>query len=70
MFHMIVCSLDHNIYHFDLRNSKQPMTIYKGHRKAVSYAKFIDSKELVSALVSYYSLTTSIIIEIVVDLPN
>ena len=41
--------LDHNIYHFDLRKTDKPKTVYKGHKKAVSYAKFINEYELISA---------------------
>ncbi|KAL1821560.1 hypothetical protein ACET3Z_016429 [Daucus carota] len=42
-------SADHNIYYHDLRNLKTPLCTLVGHNKTVSYIKFIDSKNLVSA---------------------
>ncbi|KAK1405147.1 putative Ubiquitin ligase protein cop1 [Heracleum sosnowskyi] len=42
-------SADHNIYNYDLRNLKMPLCTLVGHNKTVSYIKFIDSKNLVSA---------------------
>ncbi|KAK3028416.1 hypothetical protein RJ639_039626, partial [Escallonia herrerae] len=42
-------SADHKIYYYDLRNSKMPLCTLIGHNKTVSYIKFIDSKNLVSA---------------------
>lgn len=42
-------SADHMIYYYDLRNSKMPLCTLMGHKKTVSYIKFIDSTTLVSA---------------------
>ncbi|CAK9138233.1 unnamed protein product [Ilex paraguariensis] len=42
-------SADHKIYYYDLRNSKMPLCTFIGHNKTVSYIKFIDSANLVSA---------------------
>ena len=42
---------DHCVHYFDLRNTKQALNVFKGHRKAVSYAKFVGPNEIVSALV-------------------
>ncbi|KAJ3226766.1 RING finger and WD repeat domain-containing protein 2 [Clydaea vesicula] len=42
-------SKDHHIHYYDLRNVSQPLFVLKGHRKAVSYVKFIDKGEMVSA---------------------
>ncbi|KAL8087804.1 hypothetical protein AgCh_037810 [Apium graveolens] len=42
-------SADHKIYHYDLRNMKMPLCTLIGHNKTVSYIKFIDSLNLVSA---------------------
>lgn len=42
-------SADHRIYYYDLRNSKMPLCTLIGHEKTVSYVKFIDSANLVSA---------------------
>ncbi|KAK4255812.1 hypothetical protein QN277_008758 [Acacia crassicarpa] len=42
-------SADHRIYHYDLRNLKTPLHIFSGHDKTVSYIKFVDSVNLVSA---------------------
>lgn len=33
----------------DLRQPKEPLRIFKGHRKAVSYVQFVNERELVSA---------------------
>lgn len=40
---------DHNLYYFDLRNTREPCNLLKGHKKAVSYARFISNNEIVSA---------------------
>lgn len=42
-------SADHRIYYYDLRNSKLPLCTLMGHEKTVSYVKFVDSTNLVSA---------------------
>ncbi|CAG8736578.1 8493_t:CDS:10, partial [Dentiscutata erythropus] len=42
-------SADHHIHYYDLRYNRQPVFIYKGHRKAVSYVKFMGRNELISA---------------------
>ena len=31
------------------RSTKQPLNVFKGHRKAVSYVKFLSSEDIVSA---------------------
>ncbi|UJR07728.1 hypothetical protein I4U23_012013 [Adineta vaga] len=40
---------DHNLYYFDLRNTREPCHLLKGHKKAVSYARFLSNNEIVSA---------------------
>ena len=40
---------DHCIHYYDLRNFKDPLMVFKGHRKAVSYSKFVNEREFVSA---------------------
>ncbi|XP_024377012.1 E3 ubiquitin-protein ligase COP1 [Physcomitrium patens] len=47
--HIAVGSADHCIHYFDLRNASTPLYVFKGHRKAVSYVKFISPTELASA---------------------
>jgi WD40 repeat protein len=44
-----VGSADHHIHYFDLRNPSNPLFVFRGHRKAVSYVKFLSSNELASA---------------------
>jgi WD40 repeat protein len=44
-----VGSADHHIHYYDLRNISQPLYVFSGHRKAVSYVKFLSSNELASA---------------------
>eukprot|EP01133_Synstelium_polycarpum_P001374 gene1374-1577_t len=42
-------SADHHIHYYDLRHPKDPLFVFKGHRKAVSYVKFLNKDEIVSA---------------------
>ncbi len=42
---------DHHIHYFDLRNAKEPLFVFRGHKKAVSYVKFMSKDEIVSAYV-------------------
>lgn len=42
-------SADHRIYYYDLRNPKVPLCTLIGHNKTVSYVKFVDSTNLISA---------------------
>ncbi|KAG8365372.1 hypothetical protein BUALT_Bualt18G0097800 [Buddleja alternifolia] len=48
-YHVAVGSADHRIHYYDLRNISQPLHIFGGHRKAVSYVKFLSNNELASA---------------------
>ncbi|KAG0480033.1 hypothetical protein HPP92_010891 [Vanilla planifolia] len=47
--YVAVGSADHHIHYFDLRNTSTPVNVFRGHRKAVSYVKFLSSNELASA---------------------
>ncbi|KAL9236956.1 hypothetical protein vseg_011560 [Gypsophila vaccaria] len=47
--HVAVGSADHHIHYYDLRNVSQPVCVFSGHRKTVSYVKFLSSHELASA---------------------
>ncbi|KAJ8527858.1 hypothetical protein K7X08_015309 [Anisodus acutangulus] len=47
--HIAVGSADHHIHYYDLRNTSQPIHIFSGHRKTVSYVKFLSNNELASA---------------------
>ncbi|CAL0315799.1 unnamed protein product [Lupinus luteus] len=47
--YIAVGSADHNIHYYDLRNISHPVHVFSGHRKAVSYVKFLSDDELVSA---------------------
>lgn len=42
-------SADHCVHYYDLRNMKEPVHIFKGHKKAVSYVKFLNEHHIVSA---------------------
>ncbi|KAK8466988.1 hypothetical protein PHAVU_008G214400 [Phaseolus vulgaris] len=44
-----VGSADHHIHYYDLRNISRPVHVFSGHRKAVSYVKFLSNYELASA---------------------
>lgn len=47
--HLAFGSADHCVHYYDLRNMKEAVAIFKGHKKAVSYVKFLNSEEIVSA---------------------
>ncbi|XP_053668667.1 E3 ubiquitin-protein ligase COP1-like [Anopheles marshallii] len=47
--HLAFGTADHCVNYYDLRNLKQPLCLFKGHRKAVSYVKFLNTDEIVSA---------------------
>jgi len=47
--HIAFGSADHHIHYYDLRKPNEPLYVFKGHRKAVSYVKFLGREELVSA---------------------
>ncbi|XP_056633502.1 E3 ubiquitin-protein ligase COP1-like isoform X1 [Diorhabda sublineata] len=47
--HLAFGSADHCVHYYDLRNMKEAVNIFKGHKKAVSYVKFLNSEEIVSA---------------------
>jgi len=42
-------SADHGVHYYDLRRMKEPLALFRGHRKAVSYVKFLNKDEFVSA---------------------
>ncbi|KAE9597807.1 hypothetical protein Lal_00013927 [Lupinus albus] len=42
-------SADNSTYCYDLRNLRSPWCVLAGHRKAVSFVKFLDSETIVSA---------------------
>ncbi|KAA0200276.1 hypothetical protein HAZT_HAZT000769 [Hyalella azteca] len=48
-YHLAFGSADHCVHYYDLRKMKEPLRLFKGHKKAVSYVKFISSNEIVSA---------------------
>lgn len=48
-YHIAFGSADHCVHYYDLRNTSQAVMVFKGHRKAVSYCKFVNSQEIVSA---------------------
>ncbi|XP_021724566.1 E3 ubiquitin-protein ligase COP1-like isoform X1 [Chenopodium quinoa] len=48
-YHIAVGSADHHIHYYDLRNISQPLHVFGGHKKAVSYVKFLSNNELASA---------------------
>lgn len=47
--HLAFGSADHCVHYYDLRNMKEALAVFKGHRKAVSYVKFINVEDIVSA---------------------
>ena len=51
MYIIFYSSTDHTIGLVDIRKFNEPYQTLQGHRKAVSYVQYLNSKELVSALV-------------------
>ncbi|KAL1122892.1 hypothetical protein AAG570_003217 [Ranatra chinensis] len=47
--HLAFGSADHCVHYYDLRNMKEALCVFKGHRKAVSYVKFLNREDIVSA---------------------
>eukprot|EP00118_Oscarella_pearsei_P012167 m.87187 g.87187 ORF g.87187 m.87187 type:complete len:493 (+) comp36533_c0_seq11:457-1935(+) len=47
--HLAFGSADHCIHYYDLRNTKRYLGILKGHKKAVSYTKFLSGDRIISA---------------------
>ncbi|KAM6572561.1 E3 ubiquitin-protein ligase COP1 isoform X1 [Cannabis sativa] len=47
--YVAVGSADHQIHYYDLRNISQPLHVFSGHKKTVSYVKFLSNTELASA---------------------
>ncbi|KAK2644605.1 hypothetical protein Ddye_019800 [Dipteronia dyeriana] len=47
--YVAVGSADLNIHYYDLRNISQPLYVFSGHKKTVSYVKFLSNNELASA---------------------
>ncbi|KAL8575675.1 hypothetical protein ACOMHN_055864 [Nucella lapillus] len=48
-FHLAFGSADHCVHYYDLRQTRQAVSVFRGHKKAVSYVKFLSSQEVVSA---------------------
>lgn len=50
-FHVLFGTADHNVHFYDIRNTKEAVSLFKGHKKAVSYVKFKaeNTNEFVSA---------------------
>ncbi|XP_011085493.1 E3 ubiquitin-protein ligase COP1-like isoform X2 [Sesamum indicum] len=44
-----VGSADHHIHYYDLRKPCHPLHVFSGHKKTVSYVKFLSNNELASA---------------------
>uniref|UniRef100_A0A1I7S9U6 WD_REPEATS_REGION domain-containing protein n=1 Tax=Bursaphelenchus xylophilus TaxID=6326 RepID=A0A1I7S9U6_BURXY len=42
-------SADHGVHLYDLRNTSRPVSVFRGHKKAVSYVKYCSDAEVVSA---------------------
>ncbi|KAK7094399.1 E3 ubiquitin-protein ligase COP1-like [Littorina saxatilis] len=48
-YHLAFGSADHCVHYYDLRQPRQALSVFRGHKKAVSYVKFLSSQEVVSA---------------------
>lgn len=47
--HLAFGSADHHVHYYDLRHMTKPLCVFKGHKKAVSYVKFLNTNEIISA---------------------
>lgn len=47
--HLAFGSADHDVHYYDLRNLSKALCVFKGHKKAVSYVKFLNTDEIISA---------------------
>lgn len=47
--HLAFGSADHDVHYYDLRHMSKPLCVFKGHKKAVSYVKFLNTNEIISA---------------------
>ncbi|GAB0098602.1 E3 ubiquitin-protein ligase RFWD2 [Sergentomyia squamirostris] len=47
--HIAFGSADHCVHYYDLRHTTKPLCVFTGHQKAVSYVKFLNDQEIVSA---------------------
>lgn len=41
--------LDHVVTYYDLRFAAEPVHYYQGHKKAVSYVRWLDDNTIISA---------------------
>lgn len=48
-YHLAFGSADHDVHYYDLRNMSKALCVFKGHKKAVSYVKFLNTSEIISA---------------------
>ncbi|KAI8069520.1 WD40-repeat-containing domain protein [Gongronella butleri] len=48
-YHLAIGSADHHVTCYDLRFAKQPFETFSGHDKAVSYVKWLDGNQIISA---------------------
>lgn len=48
-YEIAVGAADHTVLTYDLRKSDRPVHTFRGHRKAVSYVRYLNGTELVSA---------------------
>lgn len=48
-YELAIGSADHQVYLYDIRQPHAPVSIFQGHRKAVSYVRFFNDRELVSS---------------------
>ena len=47
-YHLAYGCADQKVHYYDLRDLRQPLCVFDGHKKAVSYCQFLNDRELVS----------------------
>lgn len=48
-YHLVFGCADHFVHYYDIRKPNESLGVFKGHKKAVSYAQFLSKDEIVSA---------------------
>lgn len=48
-YHLAFGSADQDVHYYDMRHFSRPVAIFRGHKKAVSYVKFLNAHQIVSA---------------------
>lgn len=48
-YHLAFGSADQDVHYYDIRHFTKPLAVFRGHKKAVSYVKFLNGQQIISA---------------------